>query len=91
MGTADVLQTFKIGAIGKVAGCRVLDGHVSAGCKIRILRGNSIEYEGRLNSLRSVKDEVDRIDAVIECGMAFHEYQDMLPEDRVEAYASNDE
>ncbi len=91
VGTADVLQTFKIGAIGKVAGCRVLDGHVSAGCKIRILRGNSIEYEGRLNSLRSVKDEVDRIDAVIECGMAFHEYQDMLPEDRVEAYASNDE
>ena len=90
VGTADVLQTFKIGAIGKVAGCRVLDGHVMAGCNIRILRGNQIEYVGRLNSLRSVKDEAERIDAGVECGMAFNEFQDMLPEDRVEAYAPNE-
>jgi len=86
VGSADVLQTFKIGAIGKVAGCKVFDGHVPAGCNIRILRGNAIEYEGKLMSLRSVKDEVERIDAVAECGMAFEGYQNMEPDDRVEAY-----
>mmetsp|Transcript_25727 Transcript_25727/g.42489 ORF Transcript_25727/g.42489 Transcript_25727/m.42489 type:complete len:822 (-) Transcript_25727:453-2918(-) len=87
IGTADVLQTFKIGAIGKVAGCRVLDGMVRTGSNIRILRGNSIEYEGKLLSLRSVKDEVDEIDAGNECGMSFESYQLMEPDDRVEAYA----
>jgi len=86
IGTADVLQTFKIGAVGKVAGCRVLDGVVRAGSNIRILRGNSIEYEGKLMSLRSVKDEVDEIEAGSECGMAFETYQLMEPDDRVEAY-----
>lgn len=39
VGTADVLQVFKIGAVGKVAGLRVLDGYVRVGCNIRILRG----------------------------------------------------
>lgn len=86
-GTADVLQTFKIGAIGKVAGCRVLDGFVKAGCNIRILRGNSIEYEGKLVSLRNVKEEASQIDAEAECGMAFDDYQAMEAEDRVEAYS----
>jgi len=86
VGTADVLQTFKIGAIGKVAGCRVLDGYIRAGCNIRILRGNSIEFKGKLSSLRSLKDEAEQMDAGSECGMAFEDYQDMEPDDRVEAY-----
>jgi len=90
VGSADVLQTFKIGAIGKVAGCKVFDGYVPTGCNVRILRGNSIEYEGKLASLRSVKDEVEQIDAVTECGMAFEDYQVMEPGDRVEAYVMSE-
>ena len=86
VGTADVLQTFKIGAIGRVAGCRVLEGYIRAGCNIRILRGNSIEFKGKLSSLRSLKDEAEQMEAGSECGMAFEGFQAMEADDRVEAY-----
>lgn len=85
-GTADVLQTFKIGAVGKVAGCKVIDGVVRAASNIRILRGNKVVYEGKLDALRYIKDEVDQIEAGSECGMAFADFQKMEPDDRVEAY-----
>ena len=61
-----------------------------AGCNIRILRGNIIEYEGKLQSLRSVKDAVEQVDAPNECGISFDDYQGMEPDDRVEAYAARD-
>jgi translation initiation factor IF-2 len=90
VGTLDVLQTFKIGAVGKVAGCKVVSGFVRVGCNIRILRGNIIEYEGKLQSLRSFKDLVERVDVGSECGISFEDYQGMEPDDRVEAYAARD-
>ena len=90
VGTADVLQTFKIADVGKVAGCRLLDGYIRVGCNIRILRGNLIVYEGKLRSLRSVKSVVEQVDAPNECGMSFDDFQTMEPEDRVEAYAARE-
>lgn len=91
-GMLDVKQIFKIGAVGKVAGCTVLDGHVRVGNNIRILRGNLITYEGKLRSLRSVKDAVDQVDSPNDCGLSFDDYQGMAAADRVEAYtpASDD-
>ena len=75
VGTLDVQQLFKIGAIGKVAGCKVLTGYIKVGCNIRILRGNIIVYEGKLQSLRSFKDLVERVDAPDECGMSFDDFK----------------
>ena len=86
VGTADVLQTFKIADVGKVAGCRLLDGYIRVGCNIRILRGNLIVYEGKLRSLRSVKSVVEQVDAPNECGVSFDDYQGMEVDDRVEVY-----
>ena len=90
VGTADVLQVFKIGAVGKVAGLRVLDGYIRVGCNIRILRGNEILYEGKLQSLRSLKDEATQVDEGNECGVSFLDFQAMQPEDRVEVYLPGD-
>jgi len=90
VGRLDVQQIFKIGAIGKVAGCRVIDGFIRVGCNIRILRGNIITYEGKLQSLRSGKDIVEQVDSPDECGMSFDDFQGMEPQDRVEAYAARD-
>ena len=90
VGTLDVQQIFKIGAVGKVAGCRILNGYIRVGCNIRILRGNLIVYEGKLQSLRAGKDIVEQVDAPDECGISFDEFQGMEPEDRVEAYAARD-
>jgi len=90
-GTLDIKQLFKIGAVGKVAGCKVLDGFVRVGNNIRILRGNLVVYEGKLQSLRSVKEAVDQVDAPNDCGISFNDFQGMEVEDRVEAYLPNDE
>merc|ERR1719424_397091 len=90
VGTLDVQQLFKIGAIGKVAGCKVLTGYIKVGCNIRILRGNLIVYEGKLQSLRQVKEIVEKVDAGEECGISFDDFQGMEPNDRVEAYAARD-
>jgi len=90
VGTLDVQQLFKIGAVGKVAGCRCLTGYIKVGCNIRILRGNIIVYEGKLQSLRSFKDMVEQVDSPDECGISFDDYQGMEPEDRVEAYAARE-
>jgi len=90
-GTLDIKQLFKIGAVGKVAGCKVLDGFVRVGNNFRILRGNLVVYEGKLQSLRSVKDSVDQVEAPNDCGISFNDYQGMEVEDRVEAYLPNDE
>jgi len=90
-GTLDIKQLFKIGAVGKVAGCQVLDGFVRVGNNIRILRGNLVVYEGKLQSLRSVKDSVDQVDAPNDCGISFNDFQGMEVDDRVEAYLPNDD
>ena len=90
VGRLDVQQIFKIGAVGKVAGCKVIEGYIKVGCNIRILRGNLIVYEGKLQSLRSNKDIVERVDSPEECGMSFDDFQTMEPEDRVEAYAARE-
>ena len=73
-----------------MAGCRVLDGYIRVGCNIRILRGNLILYEGKLQSLRSLKEEAEQVDAGNECGVSFADFQAMLPEDRVEVYLPGD-
>ena len=72
-----MLQIFKIGAVGKVAGCGILDGFVRVGNNIRILRGNLVVYEGKLQSLRSVKEAVDQVDAPNDCGISFNDFQGM--------------
>lgn len=89
VGKLTVQQIFKISG-GKVAGCRVLSGFVRIGSNIRILRGNDIVYEGKLRTLRSVKDEVDQVDAPNECGLSFGDYVGMEPDDLVEVYASDE-
>jgi len=90
-GKLDVKQVFKVAALGKVAGCEVLEGFIRVGNNIRILRGNLITYEGKLKTLRSFKDEVERVDEGNDCGMSFDDYQGMEAGDRVEAYMTPDQ
>ena len=42
MGKLNVKQLFKISAVGKVAGCEIVEGLIRVGSNIRILRGNLI-------------------------------------------------
>ena len=72
--------------IGKVAGCRVTEGVVKRGAKVRLLRGDVVIHEGSLRTLRRFKDEVRDVQSGYECGMAFENYHDIQVGDVIECF-----
>jgi len=86
LGNAEVLEVFNISKVGKVAGCRVTEGKVERGAKVRVIRDNVVVHEGTLASLKRFKDEVKEVPAGQECGMAFANYQDIRVGDVIECY-----
>ncbi|MCC7048452.1 MAG: translation initiation factor IF-2 [Alphaproteobacteria bacterium] len=86
LGNAQILQVFNISKSGKVAGCRVSDGVVKRGAKVRLLRDNVVIHEGSLKTLKRFKDEVREVKEGFECGMAFESYQDIQPGDTIECF-----
>ena len=87
LGNADVLQAFDISKVGKIAGCRVSEGVVRKGAKVRIIRNDVVVLElGTLQTLKRFKDEVNEVNAGQECGMAFAGFQDIKAGDVIECF-----
>jgi translation initiation factor IF-2 len=86
LGNAQILEVFNISRVGKVAGCRVTEGKVERGAKVRLIRDNVVIHEGTLSTLKRFKDEVREVPAGQECGMAFANYQDIRPGDVIECF-----
>ncbi|MEJ0027729.1 MAG: translation initiation factor IF-2 [Rhizomicrobium sp.] len=86
LGNAEILEVFEISKVGKVAGCRVTDGIVRRGAKVRLIRDNVVIHEGELSTLKRFKDEVREVQTGQECGMAFANYQDMKKGDVIECF-----
>jgi len=86
LGNAQILEVFNITKVGKVAGCRVSEGIVKRGAKVRLLRDNVVIHEGTLKTLKRFKDEVKEVREGFECGMAFENYDDIRPGDVIEAF-----
>lgn len=87
LGNAEVLEVFNISKVGKVAGCRVTDGVVRKGAKVRILRDDVVIQEmGVLTTLKRFKDEVDQVVSGQECGMSFGPFQDIKQGDVIECF-----
>ena len=86
LGNAQILEVFNISKVGKVAGCRVTEGTVQRGAKVRLIRDNVVVHEGTLSTLKRFKDEVREVQAGQECGMAFENYQDMRVGDIIECF-----
>lgn len=86
IGSAEILEIFKITGAGNVAGCRVTDGHVRRSAGVRLLRDNVVIHEGRLKTLKRFKDEVNEVVAGQECGMAFENYANLRKGDSIEVF-----
>ncbi len=86
LGKAEILEVFNITKTGKVAGCRVTEGKVERGAKVRLIRDDVVIHEGTLSTLKRFKDEVKEVPAGQECGMAFANYQDIRPGDNIECF-----
>jgi len=87
LGNAEVLQAFDITKVGRVAGCRVTDGVVRKGARVRIIRQDVVVLElGTLQTLKRFKDEVNEVQSGQECGMAFANFQDIKAGDVIECF-----
>jgi translation initiation factor IF-2 len=86
LGNAEILDVFNISKVGKVAGCRVTEGVMRRGSKVRLVRDNVVIHEGELSTLKRFKDEVKEVQGGQECGMAFANYQDMQKGDVIECF-----
>jgi translation initiation factor IF-2 len=86
LGNAEILEVFAISKVGKVAGCRVTEGVVRRGAKVRLIRDNVVIHEGELSTLKRFKDEVREVVAGQECGMSFANYHDLQKGDTIECY-----
>jgi len=86
LGNAQVLQVFDISKTGKIAGCRVSEGVVRKGAKVRIIRDDVVVLElGTLQTLKRFKDEVNEVPSGQECGMHFP-FQDIKAGDYIECF-----
>ena len=87
LGAAEVLQAFDISKVGRIAGCRVREGVVRRGARVRIIRQDIVVLElGTLQTLKRFKDEVAEVISGQECGMAFAGFQDIKEGDFIECF-----
>jgi len=86
IGKAEVLQIFKISKIGIIAGCLVKEGKVTKKSSIKVLRNNDLVFEGELENLKRVKNDVSEVPAGTECGIRVKNFNSIEPGDILEIY-----
>ena len=86
LGHAQVRETFKVSAIGTIAGCYVQDGKLTRNCSVRLIRDSIVIYEGKLDSLKRFKDDVREVLSGFECGLSLNNFNDIKVDDVLEAY-----
>jgi translation initiation factor IF-2 len=86
LGNAEILEVFTVSKAGKVAGCRVTEGVVRRGAKVRLIRDNVVVHEGELSTLKRFKDDAREVVVGQECGMSFANYQDIQKGDVIECF-----
>jgi translation initiation factor IF-2 len=84
--TVEIRAVFKLTKSGKVAGSHVTDGKITRNSKVRVKRGNDIVFEGNLDSLKNVKQDVREMFAGQDCGIKFDGWEDFAEGDVIEAY-----
>ena len=86
LGTAEILETFKITKVGTIAGCIVRDGKFMRSSRVRLIRDGIVIYTGTLGSLKRFKDDVKEVQKGYECGLNIEGYNDIKEGDMVEAF-----
>jgi len=87
LGKAQVLAVFPISKVGKIAGCRVLEGELRRNGKIRLTRGSDIVFEGEVASLKHEKEDVREVRSGFECGIGLKNFNDVVVGDVIECYS----
>ncbi|MEM9816011.1 MAG: translation initiation factor IF-2 [Cyanobacteria bacterium P01_D01_bin.6] len=85
LGSVEVRAVFSVRK-GTVAGCYVTEGKVTRNCHIRVHRSSEVVYQGTLDSLKRMKDDVKEVASGFECGIGVDNFNGWQEGDRIEAY-----
>jgi translation initiation factor IF-2 len=86
-GQAEVRKVFRLSRAGTVAGSYVLSGSISRNSRIRVKRNGEVVFEGRISSLKRIKDDVREVASGFDCGIGLEGFDDVQEQDIIEAYA----
>lgn len=86
IGKAEVRAIFKASKLGKIAGCRVVEGEVRRNALVRVLRNGEEIHSGPIASLKHEKDDVREVREGFECGINLKEFNDIQEGDILEAF-----
>ena len=88
IGTAEILEIFKVSKVGKVAGSKVVDGEITQDSNARVIRDGAIIFSGKIGSIFREKNQTKQVSAGLECGITLKDYGDFQKKDIIEVYNS---
>ena len=88
LGSAEVLEIFKVSSVGKVAGSKVVEGEILSRSNVRIIRDGAIIFTGKIASIFREKNQTKQVSAGQECGISLKDYTDFQKKDIIEVFSS---
>ncbi len=88
IGSAEILEIFKVSKVGKVAGSKVINGEITQDSNARIIRDGTIVFNGKINSIFREKNQTKQVSAGLECGITLKDFTDFQKKDIIEVYNS---
>ena len=76
IGSAEILEIFKVSKVGKVAGSKVIDGEIKQDSKARIIRDGAIIFNGKIGSIFRKKNQAKQVSVGLECGITLKDFSD---------------
>ena len=88
IGSAEILEIFKVSKVGKVAGSKVIEGEILQDSSARIIRDGTIVFSGKIGSIFREKNQAKQVSAGLECGITIKNFNDFQKKDIIEVYNS---
>ena len=88
IGSAEILEIFKVSKVGKVAGSKVVEGEITQDSNARVIRDGAIIFNGKIGSIFREKNQTKQVSAGLECGITLKDFGDFQKKDIIEVYNS---
>ena len=90
-GQAEVRETFVVGKVGTIAGCKVSDGSITRNSKARLIRDGVVVYESTISSLKRFNEDAKEVKNGYECGIMLENFNDIKEGDVIETFKDVEE
>lgn len=86
LGRAEIKRIFRVPKVGSIAGCLVIDGQITRNAQVRVIRGEDVVHQGKISSLKHIKENVAEVKKGYECGIGIESFKDIQDGDIIEAF-----